>query len=84
MAATKDRYLPEIIDLILPLVPADEVEFRKQLEWSKNDALFKPPEGQSACWIRVGDAFFQRFGATPPTDGWGKKIVDIFMGTLAR
>jgi len=74
------RELDEVVRRVLEVVPAEEVELRRELERAAYDALYKPPEGQPECWARGGRAFYDRFGETRPADGWGKKAVDIWLG----
>jgi hypothetical protein len=74
------RNIAEVVDKLMLVIPEDEKELRYMLKRIAADR-WKPPE---QLWYMGGQAFHDRFGDDPPTTGWGKQAVDIWMGRNAE
>jgi len=74
------RNIAEVVEKLMLVIPEDEKELRYMLERIAADR-WKPPE---QLWYMGADAFHGRFGDDPPTAGWGKQAVDIWMGRDAE
>jgi hypothetical protein len=70
------RNLAVVVDRIMAVTLVDEVGLRRRLRDVASDR-WKPPE---QLWGMGAQAFHDRFGDVPPTEGWGKTAVDIWMG----
>jgi hypothetical protein len=70
------RNIAVVVDRIMAVTPAEEVDFRRDLKTVTSDR-WKPPE---LLWYRGALVFHDRFGDEPPTEGWGKQALDIWMG----
>jgi len=70
------RNIGEVVNRLMAIIPEEEIALRHQLKAAASDR-WKPPE---MMWRMGGQAFYDRFGDDPPTDGWGKQAVDIWMG----
>lgn len=45
----------------------------------KHDLGYQAPEALGYWGDKVGTALYQKFGSTPPTEGWQKKVVDAWI-----
>lgn len=72
------RYLPEVIDKMLSLIPHEEERLINEMTSIKNSALTASPEMMPHWWQAIADALYNQFG-TPPEKGWGYKIMKIWM-----
>jgi len=70
------RNLAIVVDKLMTVIPEEETELRRRLKAACGDR-WKPPE---QLWRMGASALQDRFGEEPPTDGWGKQAVDIWMG----
>jgi len=70
------KALPFRAGLITAIIPEEETGPRHRLKAVTSDRWNAP----EALWHKGGLAFYDRFGEEPPTEGWGKHAVDIWMG----
>lgn len=74
------RNINEVIDLILPLIPADN-SLRQRFEWLKKDSSFKAPEQMGQQWAMGGNMLGESFQCAPTELAieWQKAVYRIWM-----
>jgi len=75
----KMRWLPDVIEQMLAVIPVDQVELRQRLEWHAKDASFKAPEQMTACWNSTANTLNGLLG-TDMSQEWQWDIQVIFSG----
>jgi len=73
------RYLPNVIDRMLAVVPGSEVVLITSLSEIKESVLYASPEMQLLWWQNCAQVLFEDLGEHPSDDGWQGKVVDIWM-----
>lgn len=73
------RNLTEVIDQMVTHLPKTEDELRLDLLDRKCSCMYTAPEAWYVRWEEVADILHHRFGEKEPTEGWEKKVVDIWM-----
>lgn len=53
-----------------------------RLEYLKEDLIYTPPEAIGSLGTKVENALYSQFGENPPTEGWGKEVVDAWISPL--
>ena len=56
-------------------VPAEKVDFIKDLKWNLEDASYKPPE-ETVQWDRVQETLIEHI--PDPTEDWEFEVLSIF------
>ena len=70
------RYLPDVIDEIIPLIPVPEHrELIEILGKISDSAVFAPPWGQQLHWRRMADALYTHLGR--PDRQWKRRIQSV-------
>lgn len=72
-----ERYLPDVIDSILTVVPEGEVLLRRQLSSIKQSASFSGPEAVKTWWRECGSVLAQADDNQPFMDA----VFKIMQGT---
>lgn len=75
------RYLPDVINEILVVVPESETELIKSLTSILSSARYAAPELQIDWWMKTADVLYARFGSGIPTEEWGDTIGKIWIDT---
>ena len=73
------RSLVEVVDKMLPLIPENEEKLINDLTVMQRSAMVAAPEMMSYWWQTGADTLAERFGRIPPKNGWGLKILNIWM-----
>lgn len=71
----KRRICTEVIRDMMVLLPDDQHDLRKALEWNYEDALYKAPE-ETLQWVRTMQTL-QKYIPNPSED-WHFKVLSIF------
>ena len=66
----------EVINQMLEKIPADKVEFIKDLEWNYEDASCKAPE-ETIQWDRTSRTLIKHMSEIPKED-WEIEVFSIF------
>lgn len=74
------RYLPEVIDKILTVIPATEVSMIRAFESVKSSAAFSAPEN-IGMWWRRGAGVMSEFISQDESywSDWQREVVKIWM-----
>jgi hypothetical protein len=75
------RYLPNVIDEMLAVIPGTETDFIAQLESRKSSAEYSAPESMGTWWKYVADILVEKLGNPPFANEWQNKLVAIWMDT---
>lgn len=73
------RNVGGVVDRMMPLIPEGDTLIH-DLDKLIKDAAYKAPEQIRDVWAEGSIILYNRFGDTPPVDGWEKQVVDIWMG----
>lgn len=73
-----DRYLPNIIDQIIPLLPPEYASVAHTLESLKSSAYYAAPESEPFLWRALSSTLRLHLGE--PDVGWKRRIQDIVVG----
>lgn len=79
------RYLPDVLEAIISLIPPEEDGLRARLNAIKTGAMYGAPEIQGEFWRRAGNVlgeFFEEERGKPPLvlTGWELDVCEIFSG----
>lgn len=79
------RYLPDIIDKVIALIPKEEDPrgIKPQLESVKDSALYAPPEGQAIWWQRFAEILNYNL-PYPPVEPWQMEIHSLITQTYKQ
>lgn len=75
------RYLPDVIDQMLAVIPISEPGLLSGLAEVKESAQYAAPEMQLFWWRSCAQILNEELGETPPSDGWQGKVAAIWMDT---
>lgn len=73
------RDIHDTIAAMLAVIPGSDFELIRDIERVRKDAGYCPPEMMYRQWGFLGDVLAKHFGATEPSEGWQKAVVDILM-----
>lgn len=75
------RYLPDVIEQMLAVVPESEEDLRRDLGNLRASALYAAPEIMGRWWRSSAETLIARFGKAPQLDAqWKRQMFDIWGG----
>ena len=72
------RDIVKVIEACLAVVPPEQTELKRRLEYVLNDAGYRPPEGMSLSWGKLAAVLTDQIGE--PSEDWQRRISDIVSG----
>ncbi len=72
------RSLDKVIDQMLAVIPAEEVELIESLNASKRSFMYSSPEMIPLRWRVTAEILEEQF-ETEPKDGWALQVINIWM-----
>lgn len=74
------RNIISVIEEVKIVVPFNEYDFHKILDWLRDDVSYKAPEQMGECWIKFSEIMTMHI-PPPPTEDWHFKALSIFSVT---
>ena len=74
-----DRYLPNVIEQMMKVIPETEIEIRDRFNYIFNTAVYTAPEMMRDLWF-MGSKILEEFLPQDPNDcnDWQRRIVEIW------
>ena len=69
----------DVINAILPHIPIEMTDLRKELKKTRDSSVYLPPEYKWPAWINLTKAL-EVWLHIPPATEWEQKVHDIMKG----